>query len=57
MCLNTTKLLFRLLFSRLNNLKFGALSHKPASETNFPAIQSFCSSVDVFQFLHVPVEM
>ena len=57
MCLNTTKLLFRLLFCRLNNRKFGALSHKPASETNFPAIQSFCSAVDVFQFLHVPVEM
>lgn len=57
MCLNTIKLLFRLFFSRLNNLKFGALSHKPVSETNFPAIQSFCSSLDVFQFLHVPVEM
>jgi hypothetical protein len=57
MCLNTIKLLFRLFFSRLNNLKFGALSHKPVSETNFPAIQSFFFSLDVFQFLHVPVEM
>lgn len=57
MCLNTIKLLLRLFFSRLNNLRFGAFSCSPVSQNNFLAIRSFFSSLDVFHFFHVPVEM